>query len=168
MKHAVAVAFAVAVAIGACDSGTPDTASEASADSTALLASGVTPDGLAERVSQFAPADIDFDASVLEPWERQVIGKLVEASDVVHDIFAHQATPDYDTWAQRVEAYDGRGAAAVKTYFDIMIGPWDRLEHNEPFLAAGPKPAGAAYYPADLTSEELDAWIAAHPDDRDA
>jgi hypothetical protein len=157
--------LAAMVAVAACEA-QPNTGSVVSTDS--LLAPGITAEQLAAHVEQFAPATIDFDANVLEPWEKQVLGRLVEATDVMHEIFARQATPDYDTWRRRVEAYDGPGAAAVEAYFDIMVGPWDRLTHNEPFLAAEPKPAGAAYYPADVTKEEIDAWVAAHPASKDA
>jgi hypothetical protein len=48
-----------------------------------------------------------------------------------------------------------------------MAGPWDRLV-DEPFLAVGPKPAGAGFYPGDASKEEIEAWIEAHPEDREA
>ncbi|MGH7566499.1 MAG: dipeptidyl-peptidase 3 family protein, partial [Gemmatimonadota bacterium] len=41
-------------------------------------------------------------------------------------------------------------------------------EGDEPFLAVGPKPEGAGYYPEDLTREEIEAWTLAHPEDREA
>lgn len=55
----------------------------------------------------------------------------------------------------------------AREYYDIMAGPWDRLADMEPVLAVGPRPAGAGYYPADVTQEEIEAWIAAHPEDRE-
>jgi hypothetical protein len=133
-----------------------------------MLAEGMTAEELEARVAQFEVAPLDFDAEVLAPWERAVLAKLVEASDVMHAIFFEQVSRENPQWATRLEAYAGPGAAAAREYFDIMVGPWDRLEHDEPFLAVGPKPAGAGYYPPDLTKEEFDAWIEAHPDDEDA
>ena len=38
----------------------------------------------------------------------------------------------------------------------------------EPFGAAGAKPAGAAFYPPDLTKEEFERYVAAHPEQKDA
>jgi hypothetical protein len=137
-------------------------------ESETLLAEGMAPETMAETVTQFADADIDFDDAPLQPWERQVIAKLVAASDVIHDIFARQVTHDGDAWRARVDAYTGPAAAEVKRLYDIMVGPWNRLEDDAPFLAAGPKPQGAGYYPADLTKEELEQWLSAHPHDRDA
>jgi hypothetical protein len=133
-----------------------------------LLPAGIEAPDLEQRVAQFEPSSIDFDASVLEPWERAVISKLVEASDVMHEIFALQVFPENPEWRIRLDAYDGTAADAAREYFDIMVGPWDRLEHDEPFLDAGPKPPGAGYYPPDMTKEEFDAWLAGHPDDREA
>ncbi|MGH7503732.1 MAG: dipeptidyl-peptidase 3 family protein [Longimicrobiales bacterium] len=133
-----------------------------------VLAAGVTAEDLEARVAQFEVAALDFDADVLAPWERSVLAKLVEASDVMQAIFAEQVSRQNAEWAARLAAYSGPGAAAARTYFEIMAGPWDRLEHDAPFLAAGPKPPGAGYYPADITKEEFDAWIAAHPADREA
>jgi len=154
------IAVACIVALGAC--------APRAEESETLLAEGVAPEALEEMVTQFADADIDFDDAPLQLWERQVIAKLVEASDVIHGIFARQVSHDSEAWRARVDAYSGSAAAEVKRLYDIMVGPWNRLEDDSPFLAAGPKPQGAGYYPADLTKEELEQWIAAHPDDQEA
>jgi hypothetical protein len=132
------------------------------------LATGVTADDLAGRVAKFEPAVLDFDDSVLAPWEKTVLGKLVAATDLMHELFALQVSPENPMWEEALAAYDGPGAEAARTYFDIMVGPWDRLEHDQPFLSVGEKPAGAGYYPPDMTQQEFDDWIAAHPEERDA
>jgi len=69
---------------------------------------------------------------------------------------------------ERLAAAEGPGADAAREYFDIMYGPWDRLQHDEPFLATGPKPAGAGYYPEDATKAEIEDWLGEHPDLRSA
>ncbi len=132
------------------------------------LAPDVTPDDLAGRVAKFEPAVLDFDDSALAPWEKTVVEKLVQATDLMHELFSEQVSPENATWKQELAVYDGPGAEAARNYFDIMVGPWDRLEHDQPFLSVGEKPAGAGYYPADMTTQEFDDWIAAHPEDRDA
>jgi hypothetical protein len=57
-----------------------------------FLAKGVTPADLAARVTQFAPATLDFDASTLASWETQVLKKLVDASHVIHAIYVTQVS----------------------------------------------------------------------------
>ena len=132
------------------------------------LVEGVTAEELAARVARFEPASIDFDDSVLEPWEKAVLSKLVDASQVIHEIFAEQVSSQNAAWSAGLAQMEGPAGEAARDYFDIMVGPWDRLEHDVPFLDAGPKPPGAGYYPADLTKEDFDAWTAAHPADKEA
>ena len=138
------------------------------ADAEIGLAEGVTAEDLAGRVAQFEPAVLDFDDTVLEPWEKTVIVKLVGASDLMHELFAEQVSAENEAWGEELAGLSGPGADAARAYFEIMVGPWDRLQHDEPFLAVGAKPAGAGYYPADLTKEEFDAWVAAYPADKEA
>ena len=46
---------------------------------------------------------------------------------------------------------------AERSFANINYGPWNRID-NEPFLEGfGPKPAGARFYPEDMTSEEFNA-----------
>ena len=52
--------------------------------------------------------------------------------------------------------------------FQIMYGPWNRLDHNKPFWGDKAKPAGANFYPEDLAKEEIEKWIADHPDQKEA
>jgi hypothetical protein len=41
----------------------------------------------------------------------------------------------------------------------INYGPWDRLNNLAPFIDSyGEKPAGANFYPADMSKEEFEAW----------
>ena len=47
---------------------------------------------------------------------------------------------------------------SLRRYVTINYGPWDRLEGNEPFIyGVGPKPAGANFYPTDMSKEEFEA-----------
>ncbi|MGH7476252.1 MAG: dipeptidyl-peptidase 3 family protein [Longimicrobiales bacterium] len=133
-----------------------------------LLAPGLTPAALEARVDQFARATIDIDAASLEEWERQVLAKLILASDLMHEIYLEQVSPRLPAWRAQLAAEDGPARDAALAYFDLMAGPWDRLQQNEPFLEVGPKPAGAGYYPEHLTREELDGWLVDHPEDREA
>src|SRR5205085_11281962 len=39
-------------------------------------------------------------------------------------------------------------------------GPWDRLDHNKPFVPGAPaKPEAANFYPAGATKAEVQKWI---------
>jgi hypothetical protein len=120
------------------------------------------------RVRQFTPHTLEADLSHLSAGDRRALDLLVEASDIVHEIFGMQA------WAERAEMdvlvadYDGPDAAAVKSYYEMMRGPWDRLLDFEPWMGDTPHPDGAGFYPADMTAEEFEAWIEANPGDEEA
>src|SRR5438093_576589 len=44
--------------------------------------------------------------------------------------------------------------------FLINKGPWDRLDHNRPFVPGAPaKPESANFYPAATTKEEVQKWL---------
>ncbi|MGH9364894.1 MAG: dipeptidyl-peptidase 3 family protein, partial [Thermoanaerobaculia bacterium] len=72
------------------------------------------------------------------------------------------------------------GAQDALKFFDINKGPWDRLKGNQAFIGSElwaaqfaipslrDRPAGAAFYPADMTKEEFERWIAGHPQDKEA
>lgn len=130
------------------------------------LAPGLTPDEMAARVARFAPVELDFDESLLDPEGRIVVGRLVQASDVLGEIFRRQVWRSNPAYAEKLARAAGPGLDAAREYYGIMAGPWDRLEHDAPFLDVGPKPAGAGLYPEDLTAAELEAWLEAHPEAR--
>ena len=125
-------------------------------------------DDIEARVAQFQPQRLDVDLSHLSEGDRRALDLLVEASDVVHEIFGLQA------WQHRAETdvaiaqYEGPDAEAVKTYYAIMRHKWDRLAGNEPWLGDEPHPEGAGYYPEDMTVDEFEAWLEEHPEDREA
>ena len=133
-----------------------------------FLNDGITAEALLARVAQFAPAVLDFDDRTLAPWEKQVLKKLVEASGVLHEIYALQVSERVPEWRARLETEQGAAKSAAIEYFEIMVGPWDRLEHNQPFLKVGAKPEGAGYYPLDMTKAEFEAHIAKNPQDKTA
>jgi hypothetical protein len=52
--------------------------------------------------------------------------------------------------------------------FDRNLGPWDEMADLHPFWGTTPMPDGAGFYPIDLTREEFETYLAAHPEQRDA
>jgi len=84
------------------------------------------------------------------------------------EIFWLQAWAGNPGFAADVAALEGDGAEAAQNYYRIMYGPWDRLVHYEPYLGEQPHPDGAGYYPEDMTAGEFEAWLEAHPSDREA
>jgi len=118
-------------------------------------------DGLAK----LARIDMATDASFLTAEEREVVNLLNQAALLMSEIYKRQATPGYDQLRAEVVAQNDPRALEK---FDAFFGPWDPIEDDKPFFGNKPKPAGAGFYPADLTKEEFDRYLAAHPDEADA
>ena len=90
-----------------------------------------------------------------------MIKKLVEAAVILDELFLLQVDSRNKTW--REEIAGDPGLETTLALFDIMYGPWNRLDHNKPFWDNEEKPKGASYYPQDITKEEVEQWIADHP-----
>ncbi len=136
-----AVAVLIALLLGACAPEAPPETKVA------------TLDRAKPRPEIYAEFTLTADLSHLSDRQRKMVGILIEASEIMDDLFWRQAYgPDYLEWLDTIESPDARRFA------EINYGPWDRLDDNRPFIDGfGPKPAGANFYPADMTREEFDA-----------
>lgn len=120
------------------------------------------------QIAKLAPITLAPDFSYLPPNEQEVISYLVEASRYIGEAFSRQVNEENWRLEKALETYIGSPEEVYYDYFKIMYGPWDRLDNNAPFINLdAPKPPGANYYPADMTQEEFETWIAEHPDQED-
>ena len=105
------------------------------------------------RPEIYAEFTLTADLGQLSDKQRRMVGILIEASEIMDDLFWKQAYgPDHLEWLDGIESPDTRRFA------EINYGPWDRLDDNRPFIDGfGPKPPGANFYPVDMTREEFDA-----------
>ncbi|HEU5285336.1 MAG TPA: hypothetical protein VFU20_02355, partial [Sphingomicrobium sp.] len=116
-------------------------------------------------VAKLARVEMNPDTSFLTAEEREVVNILIQAADLMSEIYKRQATPDYDRLRAEVAARNDR---ELLDRFDTFFGPWDSLEEDKPFFGDRPRPPGANFYPADLTKEQFDSYLAAHPDEAEA
>jgi hypothetical protein len=115
---------------------------------------------LQRMAARFAPTEIAADISRLAPADRRVLGKLVEASKVIDAIFLRQVWSGNEAMLLDLVRNDTPEGRARLHYFLINKGPWDRLDHNRPFVAgAPPKPPGANFYPEGVSKAELESWL---------
>ncbi len=134
----------------------------------------VSQDTLRQELARFAPVDISYDATILSAPEKEALAKLIESARVMDEIFLRQV------WAGNIDMRDNLRAAAEKAgdgpslandlyhFFRVNAGPWIRLEHDRPAIGTVRKPLGAGYYPEDMTKEEFEAFVEAHPDQKSA
>jgi hypothetical protein len=88
----------------------------------------------------------------LNEQQRQMLVLLIEASNVMDDLFWRQAfRDDYADWLATI------GVAETRRFAELNYGPWDRLAEDRPFMdGVGDKPLGANFYPTDMTAEEFE------------
>ena len=104
------------------------------------------------RPEIYAEFTLTADLSIFSDAQREMIGLLIEASQIMDDLFWRQAFgDDYEAWLSSINVDDAR------LFADQNYGPWDRLDDQKPFIeGAGVKPLGANFYPADMTREEFE------------
>ncbi len=106
----------------------------------------------AERLNIYVPVQLTADLSALSARQKQMLPLLIAASDIMDDLFWLQAYGD------REEFLAGIRDDATRRFAAINYGPWDRLDGDKSFMPdVGPKPAGARFYPEDMTREEFEA-----------
>ena len=111
-----------------------------------------------DLVNQYAVFRLEADLFHLSENDRQVVRLLIEAAQPMEDAFWQQAYGDREGALALAQ-----GDEATRRYIEINYGPWDRLRGDGPFIeGVGNKPAGANFYPADMTAEEFDAAAAAN------
>ena len=119
-------------------------------------------DDVEQRLAQFSPTDIDFDEKLVAAEDRKVLVKLVQAAQILDEIYLDQVSPHNRALRQQLEQQ--KVPRAVLDYFDIMYGPWDRLKNDEPFVGEKPKPSGAGFYPEGVTKAQIEGQIKTRAD----
>src|SRR4051794_31936 len=108
------------------------------------------------------------DTSFLTAEERDVLNDLIQAADLLDPIFLRQVSADNPRVREEIASLNRADGPLLLDWFDFNAGPWDTLADNRPFWGDRPMPAGGGLYPVDLTREALDAYIAAHPGEKEA
>lgn len=104
-----------------------------------------------ELSKMYTEFTLTSDLSHLSAGQRQMVKLLIEAAQVMDDIFWTQSFGDKQALLSSIADPEQRRFAVIN------YGPWNRLDDNAPFLPGfGPKPEGAGFYPADITREEIE------------
>ena len=114
------------------------------------------------QLTKYATVRLEADLSGLSDNQRKMLPLLIEAAQQMDHAFWYQAfgrelpPPPLD-----LSSADN---LAIKQAFKINYGPWERLQENKPFIRSyGAKPAGANFYPTDMTKEEFEKQSEADP-----
>lgn len=149
-KISQALILASSVFIGACSEQATTTQT---AEKTKTTHADVTQLVNAEenRLDIYTDFTLTTDLSHLSTNQQAMVAKLIDASKIMDDLFWRQAFGE-DKAVFLAKINDPK----VQKFADINYGPWDRLNGDQVFLSRyEEKSAGAQFYPADMTKEEL-------------
>jgi hypothetical protein len=111
-----------------------------------------TLDSAEVRPEIYAEFTLTADLDHLTDEQKQMIGLLIQAAEIMDDLFWRQSFGDgYLDWLDTLE--DDR----TRHFAELNYGPWDALDDDKPFMDGfGPKPLGAQFYPEDMSREEFE------------
>ena len=105
------------------------------------------------QMKKYAKVKLAADINHLSKNQKDMLLLLFQASDLMDEIF----------WMENVDAKDafmlGVNGKKDTEYALINYGPWDEMNNLEPFIDGyGQKPAGAQFYPMNMTVEEFEKF----------
>ena len=111
-----------------------------------------TAGGIDAQLAKYTNVKLTSDLSVLSNNQKKMIPILIEAGKIMDKLFWYEAYGDQEQLMQSIPN------EKFQQFAKINYGPWDRLDGNKSFIESyGVKPAGANFYPADMTKEEFEA-----------
>src|SRR5205807_7328670 len=116
---------------------------------------------LKKMSARFAPTPLEVDTSKLSADDQKALIKLVQAARVVNHIFMNQFWSGDVALYQKLQQDKSPLGRERLHYFWINKGPWSEIDEHKAFLPGVPskKPAGANFYPEDMSKEEFESWI---------
>ena len=126
------------------------------------------PYSLAAQRAKMARIAMKPNTAFLSAEERDVVNLLIRAAALMDPIYLRQMSADNVATRAAIARSRRADRALLLDWFDLNFGPWDTLADNRPFWGSAPWPPGGGVYPKDLTKEELDAYLAAHPGERES
>jgi len=104
------------------------------------------------RPEIYADFTLTADLSRLDDDQKKMVALLIDASQIMDDLFWRQSFGDnYEEWLDSIA--DDR----TRRFAELNYGPWDALDDDKPFMEGfSSKPLGAQFYPKDMSKEEFE------------
>ena len=170
MKHRIMIAAAAGclLAFCACSGKAPREQTDKRAADNGEMLKMESPEYMEAQLAKLAPVEIACPEEGLSAGDRMALKKLVAAAAVMDDIFLRQVYARNLEIRAALEKSTAPGADLALRLFTIHFGPFDRINHDHPFIGDREKPAGANFYPEDMSKAEFLQYLKAHPGDEAA
>jgi hypothetical protein len=126
----------------------------------------VVPD-IRERAAKFKRVEMPMPAAGLTANDRKMVEKLVDACHALENIFWRQSDPEAIVLYQSLAGTTNSRDLALRRYLWINASRFDLLRDNRPFVGDTPMSPGRGFYPQGLTREQVEKFVAAHPEKKD-
>ncbi len=126
----------------------------------------VVPD-LDQRLAKFRRVEMPFHSASLTAREVKMVNKLVDASRYLEEIYWRQMDPDGLTLYESLVSSQNPQDEMLRRYLWINASRFDLLDDNKPFVGTTPIFPGRGFYPQNLTREQIDQYLKAHPEKKD-
>ena len=105
------------------------------------------------KMAKYADFKLTADISHLSENQKKMMLLLFDAAKLADEIFWLQNIGEKEPFLAGIEDPD------LRRYAEINYGPWDELNDLTPFIEGyGPKPAGAEFYPHNMTKEQFEKF----------
>ncbi len=119
---------------------------------------------LKKKIDHYSKTELTYDNSLLDDNQKVVVEKLYAAGKIIDRIFLDQVYSRNEEIEDILLKSADTTDRVVLEYFNINFGPFDRLDHEKPFYGNEQKPAGANFYPEDMTKEEFEIFLKENPE----
>ena len=123
----------------------------------------VVPD-LEQRLAKFRRVEMPFHSAGLTAREVKLVEKLVDASRYLEEIYWRQIDPDGLTLFESLATSKNPKDEALRRYLWINASRFDLLDDDKPFVGTAPMAPGRGFYPRNLTREQVEQYVKAHPE----
>ena len=128
---------------------------------------GVAPD-LDARLARFKPIEMPLDRGRLNSREQQLVEKLVDAANYIEQIYWRQSDPAGLKLYRQLEKSQDPLDQKVLRFLKINGSRYDLIDELRPFVGTQAAPPGRALYSAGLIQSDLEKYVTAHPNQKDA
>ncbi|MDN5205558.1 Zn-dependent hydrolase [Fulvivirgaceae bacterium BMA10] len=105
-----------------------------------------------DLLNKYKRVELTADLSALSDNQKEMIKLFIQVGDIMNGLFWKEAYGNKNDLMGQIDNERARAFARIN------YGPWDRLNNNESFVEGfGEKPAGANFYPEDMSKEEFEA-----------
>jgi len=128
-----------------------------------LLRENINED-IAGQVAKFKLVSMPFSVNGLSEQERKMVYKLVDAAQFLESIYWRQNDPKGLELYKRLLGCNQVMNQKIRRLLMINGGRYDLLNENKPFVGSDAFNPGRAFYPAGITRQDIEAYVAKHPE----